>query len=379
MKDKFKILFLSTLITLSINTSLIAQISFASKIVNDVYFTLPGSTKELLQSAGTKKHDVIIFNLNIEGQTFELNARFNEYKELEHIGLYMFKENENLFELREVLDFVERSFLISLLKKDQYCLENAILKDDVELLHNGAAISHQNKISLQTALSIIKNAELNIKTNSDAFLIGWKNNQNKTLTIKIDNNYSLVTGKTKDELEKILLRKIKDSKSTNIDKTIPTKSQLRIVTGNIYCLPGQIYSTTPELSSAKYFQLSETFTPVFDRNHYRESVRNLFLNIINSNIKLNLVEKMYGGTDEKLNVNINNFNANFADNYNIYFGWQNDDKENLKASVFFSHKIYNYNHLLIITTNYKTIFKKDAEIDGILMTYIPREKQISPN
>jgi hypothetical protein len=88
---------------------------------------------------------------------------------------------------------------------------------------------------------------------------------------------------------------------------------------------------------------------------------------------------MYGGTNEKFTANINNLYANFTDDYNIYFGWQNDNKQNLKASVFFSHKIYNYNHLLIITPEYKTIFKKDGEVEGIFMTFIPREKQLVAN
>jgi len=88
---------------------------------------------------------------------------------------------------------------------------------------------------------------------------------------------------------------------------------------------------------------------------------------------------MYGGTDEKISTNINNLYANFTADYNIYFGWQNDKKENLKASILFCHKTYNYNHLLVIKPEYKTVFKNDGEVEGIFMTYIPREKQLVAN
>jgi hypothetical protein len=379
MKNPLKILTLTALFISCITQGLLGQMKFVSNKVIEVYSILPISAKELLQSADAKENGVIIFKTNIDGQTVELNARYNNYKELEHIGIFLFKENESLFEIREVLDYIERSFLNSAVVKEEYFLEKEVIKDDIELKFNGARISPQNKHTFHTILNLVNSAELNIKYNSDAFLIGWKTDQNATFSIKIPNNYSVITGQTKDELEKNLLRKVKDSKNIKLDKNSPLKSQLKLVSDNIYCLPGEIYSTTPELSSTMYFLVSDKIVPVFDRTHYKESIRNLFLNLVNSTVKLKLVQKMYGGIDEKFTININIFNANFTDDFNIYFGWQNNDKENLKASIFFSHKIYNYNHLLIITTDNKSIFKKDAEIDGILITYIPREKQLNPN
>ncbi|KAF0237985.1 MAG: hypothetical protein FD181_1466 [Prolixibacteraceae bacterium] len=379
MKRKLKILILNILFISCITQDLLAEMNFVSNKVKEVYSTLPVTAKEFLQSNGEKNNRLLTFQINTGGQKFDLNARFNDYKELEHIGINLFKENENLFEIKEVFDYIERSFLISIIANEKYFLENQQIKDDIELIYNGTKISPQNKLTAQTAINVVNNSQLNIKYNSDAFLIGWKTEQNSTLWIRIPNNYSVITGQTKDELEKNLLRKIKNLKMVKIDNAIPQKSQLKKVSENIYYLPGQMYSTTPELSSAKYFLVTDAIVPVFDKSHYKESVRNLFLNLVNSKIELSLVQKMYGGTDEKFNININHFNANFTDDFDIYFGWQNDDKEYLKASVFFSHKIYNYNHLLIITSNFKSIFKKDAEIDGIFMAYIPREKQLNPD
>jgi len=176
-----------------------------------------------------------------------------------------------------------------------------------------------------------------------------------------------------------LMQKVMNSMNVNIEKYRPQKSQLKFISDNIYLLPGEIYSTTPELSSAKYFHVKDSIYPVFDQNQYKESIRNLFLNLLTSKTILNITQKMYGGSDEKFKININHFYANFSKDFNIYFGWQNDDRENLKASIFLSHKIYNYNHLFVITTNTKSIFKKNSEINGILLTYIPREKPIDLN
>lgn len=379
MSKTVNILTLIALFLFSATLDILGQLNFVSQKVKEVYLTLPVAAKEYLLSNESKKNESIVFKLNFDDQKIELNARFNDYKELEHIGIFLFKENENLSEIREVLDFTERSILISVLSKEKYFLENQLLKENIQLIYNGTKIGQQNKLPSQTAFNVLNNSQLNIKYNSDAFLIGWQTEQNSTLWIEIPNNYSFITDQTKDELEKNLLRQIKHFKRVKIDKNTPQKSQLKKVTDNIYCLPGQIYSTTPELSSEKYFYVTDKITPVFDKLYYSESVRNLFQNLIISDIKLKLFHKMYGGVDEIFDVKVNHFSANFTDDFDIYFGWQNDVKENLKASIFYIHKIYNYNHLLIITSDHKSIFKKEATIDGIFIAYIPREKQPNPD
>lgn len=379
MKNLFKILLLNLLFIHFNIEVLSAQTSFVSNKVKEVFSLLPQQAKEQVQSGVPQKKGVIFYKININGQLLETDVRYNEFKEIEHIGLLVFKDDKSFADIREVLDYIERSFLISALKKEGYFLENEVKIDDIKVEFNGLAINSQNNPNVLTEISKGNISKLNLKFNSDAFMIEWKFNQNNTFSIKIPNNYSVITGQTKDELEKNLLRKIKNSKNVNVEKTTPVKSQLKLVNGNLYCLPGQIYSTTPELSSTKYFQVTAAIVPVFDKIHYRESIRNLFLNLLSTSVKLNLEQKMYGGTNEKFTANINNLYANFTDDYNIYFGWQNDNKQNLKASVFFSHKIYNYNHLLIITPEYKTIFKKDGEVEGIFMTFIPREKQLVAN
>ena len=378
MKNQSKILLL-IIVLISCNIQeLTAQINFVSGEVKEIFSLLPQTLKEQVISTSEQKSRFGLFKTVFNGQTLEIDVRYNNKKEVEHIGFFVFNDDKNFRGIREVLDYVERSVLVSLLKKEEFLLKDETFKHDIEVKVNGLTLNNQNKLSALPKIDFGKSTQLNIKHNEEAFLFEWKLDVNTMLSIKVPNNYTTITGRTKDVLEKLLLDQIKNSKNVKLETTFPDKSQLKLVSGDIYLLPGQIYSTTPELSSAKYYQLTESIEPVFDRIHYRESIRNMFLNLINSTLNLNLTQKMYGGIDEKYTVNINNFNANFADDFNVYFGWQIDSKEKLKASVLFSHKIYNYNHLLIITPNYKTFFKKDAEIDGILITYIPREKQISP-
>ena len=166
---------------------------------------------------------------------------------------------------------------------------------------------------------------------------------------------------------------MKFSKGVEISKARPSRNQLKLKTQDIYLYQGEIYSTTPELSSSKYFYVKDSIYPVYSNKYYKESTRNLFLNLVPTSVKLNITQKLYGGIDEKLWLNLNTFFSNFSSDYNIFFGWQNDDKDNMKASVFISSKVYNYNHLLVVTTNVKTIFKNNGEVDGLFFAYIPRE------
>lgn len=368
----FKILALVILICGYINLAL-GQVNFSSEIVKEIYLQLPESTRYQINTA-EHKQCTNIYTLRLSGRSEEISVRYNSHNELEHIGLNLIDDKQKLPEIKEVFDFIERAFLHSIMSGEEYLLKNETEKFGIEVLYNGSSIRPKNTLMVVPNIDINKQTPLEIKYNSETFQVKWALENKNELTLRIPNDYFLITGEKKDELEMNLLRKISESKDSQVDKLRPHKSELNLVNQSLFCMPGNIYSTTPELSSNKYFIINDSIYPVFDINYYKESVRNLFLNILPSKTKLNITLKMYGGKDEKIKLNINNFYTNFAKDYNIYFGWQNDNKDNLKASIFFKHKIYNYNHLLVVTTNIKSIFGKNCEIDGILISYIPQEK-----
>ena len=96
---------------------------------------------------------------------------------------------------------------------------------------------------------------------------------------------------------------------------------------------------------------------------------------------LDITQKLYGGNKEKFKINLNSFYSTFAGDYLIYFGWQNVERENMKASIIICNTIFNFNHLLVIYPSSKTIFDKTGEIKALFYAYIPKEnlKKISIN
>lgn len=350
-----------------------AQLKFNSEVVKQIFQMIPEAQKSEIERKSTSNQGTHYLEANLSGEKRTVIYRYNKYNELEHIGLYLVNANQNTKSISEVFDYVERAFLVSFLLKEKSLLNQEIREKKIEVLYNGGSLNRQNTLSVLPKISINQNTALSIKTNPKFFHLEWMLENSNTLSVKIPNNYSLITGKTKDELERDLLREIKSSKGGNVIRMKPSKNELKPISQNIYLLQGEIYSTTPELSSSKYFMINDSIYPVFNIKYYKESVRNLFLNLVSTTLHLSMTQKLYGGNDEKLKPNVNTFLSRFNEDHDLYFGWQNDDKDNLKASVFISNKIYNYNHLLVITTNTKTIFRKNGEIDGLFFSYIPRE------
>ena len=369
-----KLIVLLVVLIFDTSIGISAELKFNSSRIKQVYEMIPEAYRKEIELKGLSNvAGSHLLNVTLFGEKRMLICRYNQYNELDHLGLYLIDEGRNVMNIREVFDYVERAFLVSVLTQEKYLLNQAVNENNIEVLFNGSSLPKQNIMSFNPKISIDQNTPLNIKQDSKFFAFHWLLDKPNTLSIRIPNNYSLITEKTKDELEKDLLREMKFSKGVEISKARPSRNQLKLKTQDIYLYQGEIYSTTPELSSSKYFYVNDSIYPVFSNRYYKESIRNLFLNLIPTSLKLNLTQKLYGGIDEKFRLNLNTFFGNFSSDYNLYFGWQNDDKDNMKASVFISSKVYNYNHLLVVTTNAETIFKNHGEVDGLFFAYIPRE------
>lgn len=369
-----KLLALLVILILGINSVIGAELKFNSSRIKQVYEMIPEVYQKEIKLKGLSNEIGSHFlNVTLFGEKRILVCRFNKYNELDHLGLYLIIEDQNRSNIRQVVDFVERSFLVSILRQEKYILYQAVTENKMEVLYNGSPLAKQNVMSLLPKISIDQKTRLNIKHDSKFFSFYWTLDYPNTLSIRIPNNYSLITEKTKDELEKDLLREMKFSKKVEISQARPSRNELKLKTQDIYLFQGEIYSITPELSSSKYFYVNDSIVPVFSNRYYKESTRNLFLNLVPTSLELHITQKLYGGIDEIFRLNLNTFFANFSSTYNFYFGWQNDDKENMKASIFISSKVYNYNHLLVVTTNAKTIFKNNGKIEGLFFAYIPKE------
>jgi hypothetical protein len=363
------IIFLGILVT-SFTTE--AQFCFSSAKLHTVFELLPGEYKKEIEAKGSSVVGTFFLDVNLLGIQRKLVYRFNNFHELDHLGLYLIDNKHDVASLREVFDYLERAFLVSALLNESHPLAQEIADKKIAVLYNGCSLKEQNCLTMMPKVSINKDTPLKISYDRNFFLIIWLLDSTNKFEVKIPNVYSLITEKTKDELEKELSQKLKSSIEGNFVLKIPSKSHLIPYFDNIYLFQGESYSNKPELSSNKFFIINDSIYPVFNSTSYKESIQNLFLNVLPSQLKLNLTQKLYGGSDEKIRINLNSFFNNFSSDFIIYFGWQSENKLSLKLSVFISNSVFNYIHLLVVTTNSNTIFKKNGEVEGVFFSYIPK-------
>lgn len=352
-----------------------SKIRFNSKKIKEIFGMLPEVFQKEIEIKSTTGKGTYYMNCKQIAKNRNLIFRVNQYHELEHLGFYLIDDDKSSDAIREVFDYLENIFLVSALLKEKSVLNQEIARNKIEVLYNGASLNQSKSLNILPQLFIDKNTPLKIKYDSRYFVFSWTNDQSNTLDIKIPNDYFLITQKTKDELEKEILRKMNTVNISKVFTERPLKNQLVQFDRNIYSFPGEIYSKAPELSSTKYFILNDSISPVFNSKYYKESLRNLLLGIVPTSLELRLKQKLYGGNEEEILININRFFYLFQPGNKFYFGWQNDDKENLKASIFISNEIYNFTHLLVVTTNSKNVFRKNGEIEGLFFAYVPKEKQ----
>jgi len=351
-----------------------AQLCFNSIKLRTVFEMLPDELKNEIKANGSSVIGTFFLDVNLKGIQRNLIYRFNNFHELDHLGLYLIDNKHDVASLREVFDYLERAFLVSALLNEGHPLAQEIADKKIAVLYNGCSLKEQNCLTMMPKVLINKDTPLKISYDRNFFLIIWLLDSTNKFEAKIPNIYSLITEKTKDELEKELTQKLKTSIEGNFVLKIPSKNQLTPYFDNIYLFQGELYSNKPELSSNKFFIINDSIYPVFNSTSYKESIQNLFLNTLPSQLKLNLTQKLYGGSDEKIRINLNSFFNNFSSDFIIFFGWQSENKLRLKLSVFISNSVFNYIHLLVVTTNSNTIFKKNGEVEGVFFSYIPKEK-----
>jgi hypothetical protein len=350
-----------------------AQIRYNSARLKQVFDMLPDTYKSEIREKSTSSPGSYFLETNLNGNSAKLVYRINKYNELDHLGVYLINDSLSNTPIREVFEYLEREFLVSALLGERYPLTREVYNKKIEVLYNGSSLENQNNNFRVPKISITENTPFRVRYDSDFFLIEWDVKSYGKLGVKIPNNYSLITEKTKDELENDILRKFEYPEEGRIVTKRPLRNQLQYYESNIYLYKGDVYSSIPELSSNKYFVVSDSIYPVFNGKYYRESISNLFMNLIPTHVIMNITQKLYGGNDKEFRINLNSFFQNFSGDYMVYFGWQNADKDNLKASVFICNTVYNYDHLLEISTNSRAVFRKNAEVKGMFYAFIPKE------
>jgi len=343
---------------------------FCSDSIEALYNMLPENLKNEVAHLNTATSQFIL-STEFQDDSLQLSVRFNTYDELSHIGILIFPiENDNHY-YSQVFEFVEREILrYHILNEDAKILER--MKDTkVALYLNGEPYQKSHYSSILSICPLVEGVPFILDSNEDEYKITWRLNSVESLSMQFPNNYLVISGKRKDEIEKEIARDLKNIPQHSVSNYMEIQQNLNNYNGRIDTLKGEHYEGSTEISTDTYYY-ADSRKPVFDTAHVKESISNLLLNVIPTNIDLDITHNLYGNATEQYIINLNDFMNYFSPEHKIYCEVNDSIKHNIQASIFIYDIPFNYVHLLTITTSFEEVINH-MNMNGMLYTFIRKD------
>jgi hypothetical protein len=362
-----KILIVSFFSCLLFNS--IAQIGFDSSSLQDIYGRLPESEKRTILGLGIRNQNSIIDTLINQDGKF-LSVLINKSK-LQKLGF----EVKNLYLLINydsiVKTFIERTLLRLSFDSTIPDIINTAETSQIRFLFQDKDLLFTQVNSFQKLFDFINSSEqFKLAKNDYMFVAEWNNGENR-LKMIFPNNYQLLAGKNKKELDEELLKNLNEIISGSL-LTEPLKiSEISNDSLPIVRLKGSSYMD--HLSSDIFYKWNGTDSLlVFEKDLIPYSISNLFLNTkLTGNRNLGLNQKLYGGRSFTYSLFLKNFLTYFENDFQRFVGLENNDKDLIEGTVVFSHKYFNFVHLLHFKTTSSEIFNDNGNLIANFYTNIP--------
>jgi hypothetical protein len=367
-----KVLNLFIILLFAINCiELMAQTNFASQNLSDIYSKLPLECKNKL----TRNGEINLCSLGKEA--IPVKIQYNSTGEVVHLGIALFNFEDNLVYPSALLALIERYSLWLFITNDLAQINKSNKENKISLRINQKGIYSIDNTNISNIKEFFydKNPKPDVQFNNKYFLITISNNENN-LEILFPANYELVSGLDKSEYGlQIQQRLISMVSQFPTSKIIKKQEELIESINRLYVDKKPEYFKT--ISGDTYFscQNLNMCTPVRDKNNVFESIQNNFLLPISSDkIQIQITQKLYGNKQLDYVISLRNFIDFFLVDHNLYFGFENNDKEEIKGTLIISHQRLNYVNLLHVTFKSSEFFsEKGTIVNGKLYTNIPSD------
>jgi hypothetical protein len=348
-----------------------AQDAFASNRLNELFALLPLECKNALSRSTESK-----CLCAVKGNTLPIKAAFNSHGQLTHLGLDMFSFDANLIYPNTVLSFIERSFLEYFVWNDAGIIERKNKEDKIVLFTNGKQFNTPGAEKLAAMLPVLLSdvKELDIMQDSLYYQATIKSPKGKA-SLLFAANYQVVSGMDKREYAHQLVQALKGYTAKNNIPIAVNAVKLKPYQDNLYVNIGKSYFKT--ISSNTYFNcLGNNCQPVFNAQYPLESFTNAFLTVeeYNRNIRLSIEQKIYGNEKENYTVNLADFVAYFNNDYELYFGLENNNEKLLDGTLIIFNRQLNFINLLYVSSDPKEFFKEGPRtLNAKFYTNIPAD------
>lgn len=346
-----------------------SQIFFGSTEINNLFDRLPETYKKIIiQSSLISKNDRVESQLDMDGKivSYSLNKNILIHIGIKLNGLSVLTKNDSI-----VKTFLERALLRLSFDKSIPDIVNTAETMQIRIFFQDNNILFSPIFNFNDLLSIINSSESFTITKNNFLLVAqWKNNEKK-LSFTFPNNYQLIAGKNKLELDEDLCKNLGGLVSPESPLNMPEEKSSLATDQPILKSEGPAFMN--HLSSDTFYALNGSDTIlIFERSFISESVTNLFLNKrLTGNRHLNLFNRLYGDRSITLNLRLHEFLEYFEDDFQCFAGMEKSSNEQIEGTVVFSHKYFNYINMLHFKTNSSEIYSITGNIVADFYPNIP--------
>lgn len=286
---------------------------------------------------------------------YRITRRFNEWEEVEHIGLHIFSDTLRKKHPSPTYDFLER-YLLELNLESGTENEIVLLQKPVYFI----------KGNYRTALQIDSTYDYQIdEIEYHKYRSTWSKEGKDILQIVYDMDYQMLSGCNLSELEDIFIKRLKRHLFEKTD-TLPEKGTY-IIAPNIN---NNVFIDYQNLSCDS----SKCRNYIFNINQASRSVANLMLaDDLPVDVDILLLIKRYDYKTDSLTVPLCNF-LNFcrsAEKCTPYFAIKHYEGNDFEGLLLFVNRDSGYIHMLTVTINKDIIENRKGIVWGKMLIYIP--------
>ena len=320
-----------------------------------------------------------VFNCSqiIKGKQFVV--QYNSKNEVEHLGVSLFSPEMKELINAPVCNFIERLVLELLLQKTTANVNKKLQEYNVTFEEKNSITENAKTLTISTLLTKLQPpVHFLLQQQETTYYVCWQLGNGEQFTLTFPASRELIFGTNKKESDQTLSERLPENRCNIIpeDYTLISKDELELIpySRNIFLRKG-IAFTLPDLNADTYFTIDffNCFTPVTNINYPALFLKNLLLlPDLETTLKLNIKHRMYGNFTPEFEIKPSDFICFFQSEFDIYCHVDDRKQDTLKVTVILHNRMFNYMHLLTITTPIFTLFQKNGVLEAEFLSNIPQ-------
>jgi len=303
--------------------------------------------------------------------------QYNDKHQVSHLGISMFsKEIKDLLN-EPVCNFVERLLLELSLASDMDAIVTELDHYGIVMQRNGIKFGDRNVNSIQAILSEIEDpVYFTLSKDDKSYTVAWEYGSQNLFVIQFPLSRELITGTNKLEADNVLYDQLKETNCINPStrtNSLTDATELISNDGNVFVRIGDSFMLGRINENTYYKKAVNGYELIFDEDYPNESLSNLFLGEVDNNaLKIQVTHAMYGNYNPEFEMRLNDFICFFKQDFKVYTTVYQKEPGVINATVIFQNKVYDYIHLLIISTTKEDIFSKSGVLTASFRSNIPQ-------